>query len=367
MSAGMRADMRADMSDAALALEPGTAQTDVGAAAEVVLGLRALIEAIDRHGNVQARLPVTHWPVTVGRDLRADLVLDDVHVAGQHIRLAQHTPGQLTVQVLNTDNGVTLGRQHHARGAQFDWPAGQALTLGRLHLRLRLADTPVAAEQAMPLGPWRATLWSLAALATAMLLMLGQVWLKSTETQKLLQELPMVMIGALAGLAAWAGLWAMVTKLFSGHPQFWRHVRIASLAFVASEVLEFVAQILAFAFSWESVGRFSYLVLVLVASVGIYRHLLVVAPQPRRGLAVGVALVVILGLPVMLGTQWLKNKRLSNQLYMAKLFPPAWRVATPVPVATFLQEAGSIEQRLAARLKDKKDEDSADGSPGEDE
>ena len=49
-------------------------------------------------------------------------------------------------------------------------------------------------------------------------------------------------------------------------------------------------------------------------------------------------------------------------LYMARLFPPAWRLADPVPVATFLQEAGSIEQRLAARLKDKKDDDSADSS-----
>ena len=322
--------------------------------------LRALVEATDRHGNVLARLPVVDWPVTVGRDLRADLVLDDVHVAGQHLRLAQHAPGQVHVQVLDTDNGVTLGRKHHGRGSAFDWPAGQPLGLGRLQLRLRLADTPVPAEQRLPPGPLRATLWSVATLALALLWMLGQLWLKSTDTQKIAQEFPLALLSALAGLAAWAGLWALATKLFSGHPQFWRHVRIASLAYVVSEVLAFVAQVLAFAFSWENVGRFSYLGLVVVAAVGIYRHLLVVAPQPRRGLALGVALVVLLGLPAMLGTQWLKTKRLSNQLYMARMFPPAWRLATPVPVTTFLREASDIEARLAVRLQDKKEEDAAD-------
>lgn len=327
--------------------------------------VRAMIEAVDRHGSVQARLPVTEWPVTVGRDLRTDLVLDDVHLAGQHLSLEQHAPGQVSVQVLETDNGVSLGRRHFGRGRQFDWLPGQQLGLGRLFLRLRLADTPVAAELRLPRRPGRTVMWSLASLAAAMLLMLGEVWLRSTETQKLLQALPMVMVGALAGLAGWAGLWALATKLFSGHPQFWRHVRIASLAYVASEVLVFFSQTVAFAFSWENLGRFGYVLLVLVAALGIYRHLLVVAPQPRRGLAIGVALVVVLGLPAMLGTQWLKNKRLSNQLYMAKLFPPSWRVAAPVPVATFMQEALDIEKRLAARLKDRPEEGTAESSEDE--
>ena len=340
-------------------------QADSAAAAQAGGGLHALVEATDRHGSVQARLPVTRWPVTIGRDLSADLVLDDPHVAGQHLRLEQHAPGHVRVQVLGTRNGVTLGRRHHGRGDQFDWAPGQSLALGRLHLRLRLAETAVADELPLPLGPWRATLWSITALAVALLLMVGQAWLKSTEAPKLLQELPVLLMGAVAGLALWAGLWALATKLFTGHPQFWRHVRIASLTFVASEIAVLAAQVLAFVFSWESLGQFSYLVMVLAGAYGIYRHLLVVAPQPRRSLAVGVALVVLLGLPVLFGTQWLKNKRLSDQLYMSRLFPPAWRVATPVPVATFMQEAASLEQRLAKRLQDKKEEDAAD--PASDE
>lgn len=350
-----------------LATESGGAQVDEDQVRQGPAGLLGLIDVTDRHGNMQARLPVTRWPVTVGRALNSDLVLDDVHVSGQHLRLTPAAAGHVTVQVLDTSNGVASGHKQHVRGDVFDWPVGHTLTLGRLHLNLRLADTPVPLEQPLPRLLWRATLWSLGSVMLVLLLMMAQVWLKIGETQNMLQELPMVLGGALAVLVVWSGLWALATKLFSGQAHFWRHVRIASLAFVAADLMEFVSQLLAFAFSWENVGRFGYLALVLAAAVGIYRHLLVAAPQSRRGLALGVTLVVLLGLPTMWGTQWLKNKRLSNQLYMAQMFPPNWRLAKPVPVPRFLDEAAGIEQRLAKRLKDKQDENGAEPSAEEEQ
>ncbi len=355
------------MSDAAPG--PGADQVQTGSASMPPgrSGLLAMIDVTDRHGSLVARLPVTRWPVTVGRALDADLVLDEVHVAGQHLRLTQTMPGFVSVQVLDTHNGVTLGRQHHGRAAVFDWHVGQPLVLGRLHLRLRLAGSPLPDEEPLPRAPWRAALRSVSAVAVMLLLTLGQLWLKNSETQNPFQQLPLFLPGALAVLGLWSGLWALASKLFSGHPQFWRHVRIASLTFVASEVVELFAQVVAFAFSWENIGRFSHLGVILVAALGIYRHLRVVVPQPRRGLAVGMLLALSLGLPAMLGTQWLKNKRLSNQLYMSQLFPPSWRLAAPVSVAQFLQQAEDIEQRLAQRLQDRDDEDAPDKSPGDDE
>ena len=46
-----------------------------------------LIEAFDRHGALLARAPITRWPVTVGRALDCDLVLDDPFVAPRHLRI----------------------------------------------------------------------------------------------------------------------------------------------------------------------------------------------------------------------------------------------------------------------------------------
>src|ERR1035437_1798937 len=280
----------------------------------------ALIEATDRHGNVQARLSVTQWPITVGRALDADLVLNDGHVAAQHLRLEQSDSGAVSVQVLDTNNGAVLGNSPQARGARFDWAQGQALSLGRTHLQLRLAHAPIPAEQPLPRLPWRTTLWTLLAVMAMLLLTLGQAWLGATELSRYQQTLPTTVLGLFVGLAAWAGLWALATKLFSAQLQFWRHVRIACVLFIAYAVAQTLVEVVAFMFSWEVLARSTHLVGMLVLALGGYRHLLVVAPQRSRGLTWALALVVVQGLPTVLGTQWLKNKRLSPQLYLSQLY-----------------------------------------------
>jgi hypothetical protein len=237
---------------------------------------------------------------------------------------------------------------------------GQALSLGRTHLQLRLADAPLPAEQPLPRLPWRSTLWTLLAVMAMLMFSLGQAWFSATELSRYQQALPSTVLGLLIGLTAWAGLWAFATKLFSAQLQFWRHVRIACLLLMAYAIAQALVEVVAFMFSWEVLARSTHLVGMLVLAFGAYRHLLVVAPQRSRGLTWALALVVVLGLPTVLGTQWLKNKRLSPQLYLSQLYPPDWRIAAPVSVAQFLQEAASIEQRLAVRLKDKEAEDGAD-------
>ena len=328
--------------------------------------LRALIEATDRHGRQHLRQAVTDWPVTVGRDLGCDLVLDDVHVAARHLRLTQDAPGRVSVEVLETKNGAMLGRERHQAGSRFDWIEGAPLTLGRTQLHLRLADTPVPQEQRLSQWPWRMLLWTVATVLLTMALIAVQEWHKSTETQKFLHDYPTTLLGVPMVLGLWAGLWALAGKLFSGQLQFWRHVRIACIMILVSACVDTAVSVLAFMFSWETLSRFGNGFGLLVLAVGLHRHLLVVAPQRRRGLTLGVALLLLLGVSASLGTQWLKNKRLSNQLYMSELYPPDWRVAAPVSVPEFLREAATIEQRLALRLQDKEDEDAANPSQSDD-
>ncbi|EJL86544.1 FHA domain-containing protein [Polaromonas sp. CF318] len=312
-----------------------------------------LLQATDRTGALVARLEVRHWPVTAGRALTCDLVLDDSHVAGEHLRISRTPEGGVSVQVLDSVNGVALGRARHGRDAQFNWPASEALTLGRLKLGLRLAEAPVAAEELLPHFPWRTTGWTLLALAGMLALVLGQSWLTLTEPSQLARQLPGLLGGVVLAVSVWAGLWALATKLFTGHLQFWRHVRIACFSSLAVQAVSTLAGLLAFMFSLESLARFEGLMLLLGVAAGIYVHLTVIAPQRRRGLAALVAGIAVLGTVALLGTNWLQNKRLSNKLYLSTLYPPSLRMAPAVPVAQFLEEAGSIRKRLDERLKDR--------------
>lgn len=328
-------------------------------------GPLGLLEAMDRSGASVARLEVRHWPAMVGRALASDLVVGDAHLAAQHLRIERLQDGKVQVQVLDTVNGVTLRRKRHGRDETFEWPPGQDLWIGRLRLTLRLADAPIAPEEALPRLPWATSAWTICVLACVLAEVVGVAWLQNTETHKFMQGLPAQIGGAGAILALWAGLWALATKLFTGNQQFWRHVRIGCLALLAMEAMGLLVNLLAFMGSWESLVRFGFVAAAVVAAAGVFAHLHVIAPQRRQALALFVAGVLLAGVGASLGNNWLQTRRLTGKLYMSSLFPPGWRLAPTVPVAQFLGEAADIEQRLAQRLADK-DADPAGSTDGDD-
>ena len=143
-----------------------------------------LIEAHDRHGALLARAPITRWPVTVGRALDCDLVLDDPFVAPRHLRIDRTVDEHHTVQaeVLETRNGARLQRKRHAQGERFDWPGGTPIDLGHTHITLRLADAPIADEQALPEFPWRTVGTTAALVALVGAAAVASSWLESRSS-----------------------------------------------------------------------------------------------------------------------------------------------------------------------------------------
>ena len=327
----------------------------------------ALLEARDRNGNLLGCVPVTHWPVTVGRGLANDLVLDDPHLAAQHLRIDRpaEAGGAVSVDVLDTVNGVTLRRKRHARGERFEWPAHQELTIGRLHFLIRLADAPLAAEQPLPRFAWSRAGFTLGLLVAMFALQLGRGWLETDESRRFLQQLPFVLAYLLGSVLLWAGLWALATRIFTGQMHFWRHVRIACATFVVTQLFMAVTQIVGGMFSWEMLARFGWIGGVAVGAAGLFAHLHVIAPRRRNLLAGTLSLLVVLGVGGLIGSTWLQGKRLSNELYMANLLPPAWRLAPAAPVSVFIDEARELRAKVDARLADKDDENAAAASDSE--
>ncbi len=366
------------------------------------LPVLGLLEAHDRHGNRVAQLAITGWPVTVGRALTCDLVLDDPHVAPQHLLIERVAalpvqagqapwPWQApSVRVLHTCNGVQLGPAEHASGSHFDWASDQSipvtvhsastalaglthghtehpvagpaelpeLRLGRVRLTLRLADMALPPELPNPRFAWGSAALTAALVSAFVGWVLINLWFGTPQTDKFAQSLPFVVAGGLGVLGVWGGLWALASKLFAGHPHFWQHVRIAATAALAEGLLSGGANLLAFMFSLESLARFDYLASGLVFATGLYLQLSVVVPQ-RTTMLRGIVAVLFAGAVVAsLGTNWLQSKRLSSGRPLTSMFPPSLRLAPTVPVAQFTEETRALKQRLEERLKD---EESADG------
>ena len=251
-------------------------------------------------------------------------------------------------------------RKRHAQGERFDWPGGTPIDLGHTHITLRLADAPIADEQALPEFPWRTVGTTAALVVLVGAAAMASSWLESRDSSQYLKSLPSVLLMLLLVMSAWSGLWAVANKMFAGRLQFWRHVRIACTVYLASEALRLAAHLAAFSFSLEALSQFASVLGVLVLAWALYAHLATVLPRRRVGLAWTVAAVVMLGVPAWLGAQWLNRMRLTNEMYMSSLFPPSLRMAPAAPVDQLLQDAEALRAKLDRRLKD-------DGMADEDE
>ena len=84
----------------------------------------ALIEVLDRDGQIRQSQGVTRWPLRVGRALDNDLVLSDPHVAAHHLHIDASDAGRLQLHVDDTRNGVQLGaKQRLQQGESAPLPA----------------------------------------------------------------------------------------------------------------------------------------------------------------------------------------------------------------------------------------------------
>ncbi len=326
-----------------------------------------MLEALDRNNLIVARLTVNRWPVTVGRALDCDLVLDDPHVAPHHLRLDRAAQGgDVSAQVLDSRNGVHLGLHRHASGAQFNWTARQDLRLGLLKLNLRLADTPLAPEQALPTFPWGRTGGTALLVVALAVWQMVLLWYGSADTEKFAQGVPLRLGGLLGVLLVWSLLWALATKIFTGQAHFWRHVRIFSAVVLLDGVVNGLVHLLAFMFSLEWLARLDLVVSAVVVSLGLYRQLTVVSPHHQRGMRIAMTTLFLLAMAGLLGNNWLQTKRLLSQRQLSSLFPPSWRVAPAVPVPQFINESKALKQRLDQRLRENQSGDGPDDNANDD-
>jgi hypothetical protein len=329
-----------------------------------VMPPHAVLDVLDRDGQVRQTVVVHSFPLRIGRALDNDLVLADPHVAPHHLRIDAGDEGLMLV-VGDTRNGVQLGALRLAAGAQRALPAAGAaieLTLGRTALRLRLPGHTLAAE--LPLAavvPGRRHAAQIVIAAVLMLTgLLFDSWLDNDPDGWPRTAISLV-LGSVALAAVWAGAWALLSKTFTRVSRFSWHLRVFLLAVFALQVTSVVPHLLAFVMSWPALASFGFIATYAVAGVAFYCHLLAVEPQrPRlmRGVALaGVAAAI--GLSLWQNQQ--RSERLGEALYMSHLFPPALRVAKAVNTDTFMNGVAALQSGLDKKAKDKSSGESGGG------
>ena len=315
----------------------------------------AMLDVLDRDGQVRQSCKVMDWPLRVGRALDNDLVLADPHVAAHHFSIASNTDPDpeadgLHLVVGDTRNGVQWGREHLLAGERRALPrAGEPieLTIGRSTLRLRLAGHSVAAELALDKLPSPRRGMAVAAIAACVLLagLLFDAWL-AADPEGQWRSLASTLIAAATGTVVWCGLWALLSKTFTRQTHFGWHLRVFLLASIAWLLLQTLPQLLAFSLSWPWLSDFSFIATYAVGGAALYFHLLAVEPARHRMLRWMASGGVLAGVALTLWFNVQRSDRLGEELYMSHLFPPALRLAPTVSPERFFTGVAALQPLL---------------------
>ena len=322
----------------------------------------ALIECFERDGRPGRVVDVHAWPLTLGRGLSNQVVLDDAYVAAEHARIEPDAQGRLVLTVLDTANGVSVDGRRLAAHAHYPLPdAGALLQLGQTRLRLRLRGEVLAAEK--PLPPATASPWWLAlpllALAVAEHALRLDPGADSTAWLPVLAGLPVAVAG-------WCGLWALLSKVFQHRFDFGGHLRIALPWLLAIELVGVALPQLAASLAWPALWHLAVPVQVVLGALWLRAHLAHVLPLHRRAVTATVALATLAGSVISLTVIQRSTDSYSRAPYMSTLPLPATRLAGSVAPAVLVEEMSALAEPLARRVQKARADEDEESAAAED-
>ncbi len=330
------------------------------------MGALALIEILDRDGSVRHAQKVLSWPLRVGRSLDNDLVLDDPHVAGHHFMVDANEDG-VYLAVGDTVNGVAVGPQQLVAGDRWQAAAGPStIVAGRSHLRLRLAEHPLAPEMPLKAARVLAPGFTLIAwlVGLNMLAVVFDTYLE-VDPEMFARTASMTLMGSIAIALGWCGAWTLLSKLFTRQPHFAWHVRVLLTTTLALQLVDALSALLGFSFSWPWLPGYAFVAETAVASLGLYLHLQAVEPHRLFFTRAFAATAFVAAAGLMVWGHWQRADSARSVLFQSAMFPPALRMAQPVGTDAFLAQLQSLEAPLQAKARAADDGDGK--GPGADD
>lgn len=324
----------------------------------------AVIEVLDRAGQVRAVHPIRQWPARIGRSPGCEVVLDDAHLAGAHAELhwSEEEGGGASLRLLPSLNGGWLGERRLQAGEQVALAGTALFQLGASQLRWRSTAEPLAPELPLEKHQQRDPARRGGALTALLLLFLAvlgiEQWLKLNPGAPWI-DYGVPVLAMLAAVLVWAALWSLVTQLFQHRFPFAAHLWRALLGLLALQLLDTALPALAYAMSWPRLMALEGIGSAAVLAALLWWHASLVWPRGRRRLAFG--LVALLGLAGVVNVAKRQNEQYwFGPSYLSQLPPPALRLVAPKTPAALIDSLRPLEAELAKAAARDKDDGGAD-------
>lgn len=256
------------------------------------------VEVLTRHREVAARYRFAGPEIRIGRGYTNDVVVDDPYVALEHLRIRRGDDGSLVAEDIGTLNGMHVGRTAE-KVERVVLDGDQVIRIGRTDLRIRGAEYVLPRERALT-GPPRI----IPIIAALSVVLLGidalSLWLHQVTEPRLSYYLP-ALLGLPAYAVSWAGVWAILCRIFSGQARFERQLLIGLSGLLAFMLYQQLSDFTPFAVSWYAPTKYGFVASYALLAVIVFWHLREIGPTRLRlkgGIVAGLAVVAV-------AAQWL--------------------------------------------------------------
>ena len=306
----------------------------------------AYVEELGRNGDVVRRHVLQKLPARIGRGYDVDVMVDDPHIAAQHMDIRVAVDGALEAVDLGSLNG-TLRLGEAARISTTRIHGDDVFRIGQSQLRIRLPGQLVPAELPLPQRTWDRqprVFAGAAAVVVGLVAWGGFVTTFDTDPSNILSAPVPVAIW----LLVWAGIWSLVCRTMHGRWNYLAHGIVVFLGCAVFLLVDTLTGYLDFSFDLGGFDLLRALCLAAVLASMLYRHLRLTVRLSQRML--GMLAVFVVAVPFA-GVQGYQAVRDANkpglQAYDKSIKPSAFLFSQGIAPDQFIS--------LGEKLKVKSD------------
>jgi len=328
------------------------------------------LEVLDRRGRVTGRSRFCSSPITVGRALHNDVVVEDRYVCPEHLRITPVADGEVLVEDLGSVNGL-YGAGATARAPRLSARSGTTFRIGHTTLRVRSSDAavePTVLDRSGRFTPGDAfSRWPAALLISgACFVCFGFASYLGQYGKEPLQHVLFMTLVLLTLVVLWATGWALVNRVVGQQWRFSGHCAVVSVFGLASMLCETLFQYGEFFFPdrwWVGVadaGTQTVLVTWLLSG-----HLALLATVASRKRVVSAAVTAVCLVSLFEGLAYYQQTQFSPMIDIEgvlKPVPAAWIPARPI--GDFLADSSKLQPRLDELAKDEEGPAARSSRPG---
>ena len=301
------------------------------------------VEILSRQREVLARHRIPGDALSVGRGYGNDVVLDDPHVAPDHIRVARDDSGRLVVEDLGSLNGLYLdGNRRRLDRLVLDGDA--PIRIGQTVLRIRDAAHAVAVER--PLVTERRR-WPLPVLLGLIILGIELIgaWRGDFREYKPATYIQPLLV-VIAAVAVWSGAWTLLSRIVARAARFEAHLLIGLAAMLTISVVNEITDVGAFALSLPALAEARFALSFIILGAAAFYHMRAIGPGRMRLKLAGAAALPVLMIAYHTIVDADQRRTLDPPRFVHLLLPPAFRLAPLKTEDAFLADLGRMKAGL---------------------